>query len=154
LLAAAGVAIVASRGSSGSGSDEQAAELGTFLDRMENVLDQSAAGRHEIRDALSAGLDCSIEPAEAARRIASVADNRQSILEQPGSIPAPTPETAHLVTLLQRALQESIEADRHYRDGFLAVGPNPTCPLPGGRDFALAAAADRRATAAKVRFVV
>jgi Protein kinase domain len=153
ILVAAGVAIVASRGSSGSsGVDEQAAQLGTFLDRMENVLDQSAAGRSEIRDALSAGLDCSIGPAEAARRIASVADNRQSILGQLGSIPTPTQETARLVTLLQRALQESIEADRHYRDGFLAVGPNPTCPLVGGRDFALAAAADRRATAAKVQF--
>jgi hypothetical protein len=150
LLVVAAVVLVTTRGS--SGADEHAAELGTFLDRMGNVLDQSAAGRREIQDALSSGLGCSITPAEAARRIASVADNRQSILEQLGSIPAPTPEAAQLVTLLQRALQESIEADRHYRDGFLALGPDATCPLTKGRDFALAAAADRRATAAKVRF--
>jgi hypothetical protein len=119
---------------------------------MENVLDQSAAGRREIRGALTAGRGCSIRPSEAARRIASVADNRQSILEQLGALPTPTPETATLVTLLQRALQESIEADRHYRDGFLALGDAATCPLPGNRDFDLAAQVDRRATAAKARF--
>jgi predicted Ser/Thr protein kinase len=146
------VAIAVSRGSSGSGTDEQAAQLGTFLDRMENVLDQSAAGRREIRDALSSGFDCSITPAEAARRIGSVADNRQSILGQLGSLPTPTPETATLVTLLQRALQESIEADRHYRDGFLGFSEDETCPLARTRDFVLAASADKRATAAKVRF--
>ena len=121
LLVAGAVAIVASRGPSGAnGTDGQAAALETFLDRMENVLDQSAAGRREILDALTAGLDCSITPAEAARRIGSVAQNRQSILGQLGSLSTPTGETAALVTLLQRALQDSIEADRHYRDGFRA----------------------------------
>jgi len=148
----AAVAFVVSRGSSGSGTDAQAAAIGTFLDRMENVLDQSAAGRREIRDALAAGLDCSIAPAEAARRIGSVADNRQSILGQLGSLATPTTDASNLVTLLQRALQESIEADRHYRDGFLAVGAETTCPPSPARDFALAAAADKRATAAKARF--
>ena len=153
LLVAGAVAIVASRGPAGAnGTDGQAAALGTFLDRMENVLDQSAAGRREIRDALTAGLDCSITPAEAARRIGSVADNRQSILGQLGSLSTPTSETAALVTLLQRALQDSIEADRHYRDGFRGIGADATCPLPSTRDFELAARADAAATAAKVRF--
>jgi predicted Ser/Thr protein kinase len=151
VLVVAVAAVVATR-DSGGGSDAQAAELRTFLDRMENVLDQSAAGRREIRDALSAARSCSIPPSEAARRIASVADNRQSILEQLGALPTPTPESATLVTLLQRALQESIEADRHYRDGFLALGDSATCPLPGNRDFDLAAQLDRQATAAKARF--
>jgi len=148
LIAAVAVLFVARD----SGSKTQAAEIRAFLDRTENVLAQSAAGRREIRDALTAGRNCSISPSEAARRIASVADNRQSILEQLGALPAPTPETATLVTLLQRALQESIEADRHYRDGFLALGDAATCPLPGNRDFDLAAQVDRQATAAKVRF--
>ena len=153
LLVAGAVAIVASRGPSGAnGADGQSAALGTFLDRMENVLDQSAAGRREVRDAISAGLDCSITPAEAARRIGSVADNRQSILEQLGPMPTTTAETAALVTLLQRALQESIEADRHYRDGFLSIGENEACPLPETHDFALATRADVAATKAKVRF--
>jgi serine/threonine-protein kinase len=147
-----GAAIAAVLVTRGSGTEGQAAEIQAFLDRMGNVLDQSAAGRREIRDALTAGRNCSISPSEAARRIASVADNRQSILGQLGALPAPTPETATLVTLLQRALQESIEADRHYRDGFLALGEAATCPLPGNRDFALAAQVDRRATAAKLRF--
>jgi predicted Ser/Thr protein kinase len=149
VLVAAIAALLVTRG---SGSETQTAEIRAFLDRMENVLDQSAAGRREIRDALTAGRNCSISPSEAARRIASVADNRQSILEQLGALPTPTPETATLVTLLQRALQESIEADRHYRDGFLALGDAATCPLPGNHDFDLAAQVDRRATAAKVRF--
>jgi hypothetical protein len=153
VLVAAILAVVATTGSDGtSGTDAQAVEIRTFLDRMENVLDQSAAGRREIRDALSSGLDCSIPPSEAARRIASVADNRQSILGQLGALPTPTLESPKLVTLLQRALQESIEADRHYRDGFLALGDAATCPLPGNRDFDLAAEVDQRATAAKVRF--
>jgi len=159
LAVAAGVAAVVVLGAAiaavlvtrGSGTEGQAADQ-AFLDRMGNVLDQSAAGRREIRDALTAGRNCSISPSEAARRIASVADNRQSILGQLGALPTPTPETATLVTLLQRALQESIEADRHYRDGFLALGDTATCPLPGNRDFDLAAQVDRRATAAKVRF--
>ena len=153
LLVAGAVAIVASRGPSGAnGTDGQAAALGTFLDRMENVLDQSAAGRREILDALTAGRDCSITPAEAARRIGSVAENRQSILGQLGSLSTPTSETAALVTLLQGALQDSIEADRHYRDGFRGIGVGATCPLPSTRDFELAARADAAATAAKVRF--
>ena len=154
LLVAGAVAIVASRGPSGAnGADGQAAALGTFLDRMENVLDQSAAGRREIQDALTAGLDCSITPAEAARRIGSVADNRQSILEQLGSLPTPTTETAALVTFLQRALQDSIEADRHYRDGFLVASERTRrARCPSTRDFELAARADAAATAAKVRF--
>jgi serine/threonine-protein kinase len=147
------VVIAVSKGLPRSGAtDQETAQTGTFLDRMANVLDQSAAGRREIRDALSAGLECSIAPREAARRIGSVADNRQSILGQLGALPTPTTETATLVTLFQRALQESIEADRHYRDGFLAVGGTTTCPLPTARDFALAERADERATAAKVRF--
>ena len=149
VLVAAIAALLVTRG---SGPETQSAEVRAFIDRMENVLDQSAAGRREIRDALTAGRSCSISPSEAARRIASVADNRQSILEQLGALPTPTPETATLVTRLQRALQESIEADRHYRDGFLALGDAATCPLPGNRDFDLAAQVDRQATAAKVRF--
>ena len=43
-------------------------------------------------------------------------------------------QAAAVVTLLQRALQDSIEADRHYRDGFLAV-TNARCPVPHNQDF-------------------
>jgi hypothetical protein len=56
--------------------------------------------------------------------------------------------------MLQRSLQDSIEADRHYRDGFAALGtPGPKCAIPRNGDFRLAAEADARASAAKRRFV-
>jgi serine/threonine protein kinase len=136
-----------------SGSDDSEADLLPFVNRMENVLHQSAGGRTEIAAALQAGLDCEIPPAEAARRIDSVADNRQSILQQLSGYNAPSVHTDDLVTILQRALQQSIEADRHYRDGFLGFPPGATCPLPASTDFDLALRSDRRATAAKKLFV-
>jgi hypothetical protein len=82
-----------------------------------------------------------------------VADNRQGILEQLGALQTPTGETGRLVTLLQQALQHSIEADRHYRDGFLAVEATAACPLRTNVSFELARKSDARATAAKERFV-
>jgi predicted Ser/Thr protein kinase len=149
-------AVLATRGSEGgSGADGPAtAELRTFVDRIENVLEQSAAGRREIGASLDAGFKCSISPREAGRRIASVADNRQSILGQLGTLQAPTQQADEVVTLLQRALQQSIEADRHYRDGFLTAGESTTaCPLPPNLNFTLAAKSNAQATAAKKRFM-
>jgi hypothetical protein len=149
LLVAGAVAIVASATIGSERHGRQAAALGTHLDRMENVLDQSAAGRREIGDALTATSSVrsrSQEHAGPARR-----RSRQSS-PAPGSLSTPTSETAALVTLLQGALQDSIEADRHYRDGFRGIGVGATCPLPSTRDFELAARADAAATAAKVRF--
>ena len=150
------VAVLVTRNPEGSTTTTLAptdAGIGTFVDRIENVLEQSAAGRREIRSALNAGFSCSISPDEAARRISSVADNRQSILEQLGSLQTPTPETDKIVTSLQRALQQSIEADRHYRDGFLEVQAGTRCPVPSNPSFDLASKSDEIATAAKRRFV-
>jgi serine/threonine-protein kinase len=147
-------AYLATRGSNGGSSDEgpEAAALRTFVDRIENVLEQSASGRREIGSALTAGFGCSISPRTAGRRIGSVADNRQSILQQLGTLSTPTEQADRVVTLLQRALQQSIEADRHYRDGFFTV-TSARCPLPSNVAFALAAKSDARATAAKKHFV-
>src|SRR4029077_21275365 len=103
--------------------------------------------------ALLVGLHCRIALDEAARRISSVADNRQSILEQLGNLGTPTQQAAHIVTLLQRALQQSIEADRHYRDGFLETQAGSSCPLQSNSGFALAAKSDPLATAAKRTFL-
>lgn len=154
-LAGASVAVIATRGSDGGSSTApSAADMRTFVERVENVLVQSAAGRAEIGDTLAKGLDCSISPREAGNRIASVADNRQSILTQLGSLPTPTRTADDIVTKLQRALQQSIEADRHYRDGFFdAADSEEECPLPGNPAFDLAVAADARATQAKEQFV-
>ena len=154
-LGLAGLAVILTWDSSGGSTTEVStnADTGTFVDRIENVLEQSAAGRREIRSALNAGFSCSISPDEAARRISSVADNRQSILEQLGSLQTPTPEMGKVVTLLQRALQQSIEADRHYRDGFLEVQAGTRCPVPSNPSFDLASKSDEIATVAKRRFV-
>jgi predicted Ser/Thr protein kinase len=155
VLAAAAAAVLVTRGSNGGSGTEGASgvELLTFVDRIESVLQQSAGGRQEIGTTLAAGLKCSISRREAGRRIASVADNRQSILEQLVALQTPTPQAGHLVTLLQQALQESIETDRHYRDGFFAVKATAACPLPTNPSFELAANSNARATAAKERFV-
>ncbi len=154
---AAGVAIVAilaTRGSDGTPATRrpQATKLRTFVARIENVLTQSAEGRREIFTALSDGFNCSISPRNAARRIASVADNRQSVLVQLGNLDAPTSQANKAVTLLQAALQNSIEADRLYRDGFVA-DEHAGCPPPPNPSFRSAARFDKRATAAKKRFV-
>jgi Protein kinase domain len=146
-VAAATAAVLATRG----GQDGDMAKLRTFVDRVDNVLDQSTAGRREIGSALAGGLRCTIPAREASQRIASVADNRQSILEQLGTLPTPSPQADAVVTLLQRALQQSIEVDRHYRDAFVAA-EGKRCPLPDSL-FAVARADDVKATAAKRRFV-
>jgi DNA-binding winged helix-turn-helix (wHTH) protein len=148
-----GLSAVVLRGHNGGSPSGSSTEVRTFVDRLENVLDQSSRGRQEVANTLTAGLDCLITPRAAARRIASAAENRQSILDQIASMRAPSAETGRVATLLQRALQESIEADRHYRDGFAGAAP-ADCPPSRGRDFALARAADARATAAKERFVI
>jgi DNA-binding winged helix-turn-helix (wHTH) protein len=161
IVAALGAAAVAAvvlgtRGSENGSSTAKAAAAKerTFVDRVENVLQQAASGRKEIRSALTAGLNCSISSHEAGRRIASVADNRQSILGQLGNLQTPTQEAADAVTFLQQALQQSIEADRHYRDGFFTIAQaSAGCPVPPNASFRLAAQSNTRATSAKRHFV-
>jgi DNA-binding winged helix-turn-helix (wHTH) protein len=156
LAAVATGAVLATRG---DGSNKPAsrvdqAKLRTFVDRVENVLQQARAGRREISLALTRGFNCSISPHEAGQRIASVADNRQSILGQLGNFQAPTQRADDSVTYLQQALQQSIEADRHYRDAFFETAQAKAgCPPPKNRDFTLAAQSNARATAAKKHFV-
>jgi len=154
--AAAAAVVLGTRGSeNGSGTTKAAAaKERTFVDRVENVLQQAESGRKEIRAALTAGLNCSISPHEAGQRIASVADNRQSILGQLGNLQTPTQRADDAVTFLQQALQQSIEADRHYRDGFFtSAQANAGCPVPPNASFGLAAQSNTRATSAKKRFV-
>jgi predicted Ser/Thr protein kinase len=152
--AVAVIAVLATRGSDGQPSTGKpaTAKLRTFVDRIENVLEQSTEGRREIADALAAGFSCSISRRDAAQRIASAATNRQSILGQLGNLQAPMLQADDAVTLLQAALQNSIEADRHYHDGFVADA-HAGCPLPPNTSFKGAARFDKRATAAKKRFV-
>jgi hypothetical protein len=152
LALAAVLVLRGAEGGSGTSAAE-AAELRTLVSRIENVLTQAAAGRREIAAALTAGFECTISHREAGTRIASVADNRQSVLDQLSGFRAPTREADQVVTLLQQSLQHSIEADRHYRDGFFAVPSGTRCPLHVNRGFTLARESDVSATAAKRRFV-
>jgi serine/threonine-protein kinase len=145
-LVAGGAAVWATRDSGKGGSTD----LAPFVDRVENFLTQSASGRQEIASALTAASHCNISNAEAAARIESVAENRQSILQQLPGVSAPTAATDRMLTLLQQGLVHSIEADRHYRDGLRS---SRACPVPKNSYFALAAASDRRATTAKELFV-
>jgi sugar lactone lactonase YvrE len=135
----------------GAGSSSTA-KLRSFVDRVENVLAQSAAGRRELGAALAAGFNCSISPRAAGQRIASVVDNRQSILGQLGSLAAPNQQAGEALRLLRLALRHSIDADIHYRDGFFGI-VTPGCPLPSNANFKLATKSDVRATTAKQRFV-
>jgi DNA-binding winged helix-turn-helix (wHTH) protein len=152
IAAAAAIALARGSGDSPSNPTIDVAAERTFVDRVENVLDQAAAGRREVQAALQAGLTCAIAPQAAASRISSVADNRQSVLGQLAAMAAPDQQAADAVTLLQRALQDSIEADRHFRDVFRAVRSR-RCPVPRNQDFRLGTASNARATAAKRRFV-
>ena len=154
-LGALAVAIViATRGNGSGHAETTTATLRTFVDRVENVLQQAQEGRREIGAALTAGLNCSISPHEAGQRIASVADNRQSILGQLGIFATPTQPADDAVTFLQQALQQSIEADRHYRDAFFeAAQSGGGCPPPQNASFRLAARSNAGATSAKRRFV-
>jgi serine/threonine-protein kinase len=146
-LATLAAVIWATRDSSSGGA---ATDLRPFVDRVENVLTQAAAGRSEIASAIRQGSTCKITNADAAQRIASVADNRQSILQQLAGLSGPTPATDRMATLLQQGLQASFEADRHYRDWFRA---STKCPPPPNQSFVLAQKSDRRATTAKELFV-
>jgi serine/threonine protein kinase len=149
----AGILLTRGSGSQAPPATSSAApKLRTFVDRIENVLVQAAAGRQEIVAALNAGFACRIPARRAGRRIASVGDNRRTILLELGGLPTPTQQADRIVTLLQRSLQQSIEADRHYRDAFYGV-TRPGCPIQSNGDFGLAQASDRRADAAKHRFL-
>ena len=128
------------------------AKLGSFVGRIENVLSQSAAGRRELAAALSAGFNCSIAPSAAGLRIARVVDNRRSILGQLGSLRASDRQTREALGLLRAALQHSITADVHYRDGFSSIA-NAQCPVPSNANFTLARRSDVLASTAKQRFV-
>lgn len=129
-----------------------AGRLTAFVDRLEPILVQSAAGRRELAAAISAGFRCSISTQAAAARIARVVDNRSRLLRQLAAVRAPTAQAARAISLLRLGLQHSIEADRRYRDGFRSIRAS-RCPLPQNANFAAARRSDVRASSAKRRFV-
>ena len=82
--------------------------------------------------------------------MSKAAANRRQALADVAGIRRPPVSAKQAVALLETALQDSIQADTDYRNGFrYATGP---CP-PTSVYFKSAAQADRRATTAKIRFV-
>jgi serine/threonine protein kinase len=146
------VAVLAT-GGSGSKAPTRTTEaptLGAVVSQIERILGDSAASRHSIGNVLAAGFACTVvKPPEARRRMDEVVASRRQTLERVtklGTVPSAAKPT---VALLETALRDSIAADVSYRNGFrYATGCPPTSDY-----FKAAARADRRATAAKVKFV-
>ena len=99
----------------------ETSELTAFVAHVESVLVESEAGRRELGSAIAAGFNCSISTTAAANRVERVVENRQRLLGLLGGLQTPTQQAGAAAGLLQAALQHSIEADVHYRDGFLAA---------------------------------
>jgi predicted Ser/Thr protein kinase len=129
-----------------------ALSLPAFVDRIETSLERSSASRRAVGAAVSAGLSCTLAPHVAGRRIVAATAGRQRTLAGLAAV-RPPERGLQSLALLRQALARSLEADRHYRDGFLGLPADASCPLPGTAAFRLASAADARATTAKQRFV-
>lgn len=135
-----------------------------YVERIGNIVQQSASGRGQV-GRLVTGVEngCRISPFDASQQIRSVIDNRTSILNQlAGQAAAPNPEGQRIHSLLQQALQSSIEADIQYKgwmDYLYTDFYNTTpvgCPSgtpPKNAAYAAARTADARASDQKRQFV-
>ena len=136
-------------------------DVKTFVDRTERLLEESTNGRGEIASTIAATERCSLTPEDAGRRIYSVADNRQSVLDQISGVNPPTPATQRIMDTLQLALTHSREADRHYaqwianQTSWYYASPVgcPTGQMPRDSYHAQASSESGSATDAKARFV-
>jgi hypothetical protein len=131
--------------------------------KLENILTQSASGRAQIVQLVAGVQNCTIDPDTAAKQVDAVVFNRQTVLTQVVALNSNNDTTvASLSTQLQRALQASIDADRHYSDWmkYLYATYYYTYPVgcPFGRpptngDFDAGQASSGDASAAKAVFV-
>jgi Calx-beta domain/PASTA domain len=145
--------LVVSKGRAPVVATSGAGQLKAVVDRLETILQGSAASRRTLAAALTAGFRCSAPPRATVQRVAAVVAARRALLRQLRSVKAPAPLLS-LLRLLDQAFQQSITADGYYRAGFLAIGsPEAGCPLPRNASFQLAAKADARATTLKRQFV-
>ena len=127
------VDLVVSKGRAPVVAPSGAGQLKAVVDRLETILQSSAASRRTLAAALTAGFGCSATPRATAQRIAAVVAARQALLRQLRSVKAPA-QMRSLLELLDRAFQQSIAADSYYRAGFLAIGsPEAGCPCRGKR---------------------
>jgi len=125
-------------------------ELGGFVVKVDNLLQQSSDGRASIGATIGGALACRVEPRAAARQITAAERNRQSLLQQVAALRVPDePQAIQLSGLFQRALAASIDADWRYRDWLAGL---KACPR-GTTAPAAVAAANARSTRLKTAFV-
>jgi predicted Ser/Thr protein kinase len=149
-LAAAGavIAFLALRSPSEASQDPA---VRTFVSKIETILRQSAAARRDIGNVLVHGFNCEIPPNVARTRMQNVVDERRNVLARVSRITDVPTAAESTLTLLEDAINQSIEADILYRNGFRSAS---SCPLPqNSQYFNDAARVDGSATAAKTRFV-
>jgi hypothetical protein len=154
VLAGASASAAADAGVPASSTSATTAALATTVGVIESELTQLADGRTTLKNTLGALTGCTVSPASASRRLATVIANRTGISSQLASLPAPTAESARVKTLLQNALYHSLAADRHYRDWVASLQSRPRCSTSATADLTAAEHEDELATAAKQTFVV
>lgn len=140
------------------------ADYKEYMGRIENILQQSAAGRGQVGP-LVTGVEngCQVSPQDASAQIRTVIDNRTSVLNQlAGLSVAPNSEAQNIYSLLQQSLQSSINADTQYKAWMdylyndyyytFPVGcPNGSPPKNGS--FSTAQSDDANSTNLKTQFV-
>ena len=125
-------------------------ELGGFVVKVDNLLQQSSDGRASIGATIGGALACRVEPRTAARQITAAERNRQSLLQQVAALRVPDePQAIQLSALFQRALAASIDADWRYRDWLAGL---KACPR-GTTAPAAVVAANATSTRLKTAFV-
>lgn len=135
--------------------------LKTFTVKVDRMLNEAANGRGEIGRVIAETQRCQLAPEDAASQIDSVADNRQSVLNQLAALSAPTPKAQQVLAALQRGLTHSREADRQYalwirNQTSWYYLPPVGCPsgvMPKDEFFSRAANESAQSTTAKRQFV-
>ncbi len=149
LAAAAAVIAVLALRSPPPPPESQDPAVRAFVSNIESVLTQSAAARRAIGNVLVHGFNCGISPRKARERMQLVVDERRRVLKRVSRITDVPAEAEKALSLLENSINQSIEADVLYRNGFRSASG---CP-PESQYFSEAARADGRATAAKTSFV-
>jgi DNA-binding SARP family transcriptional activator len=151
-LAAAIAAIALTGGGSSGNNTSGSAELHSFVDKLENFLDQSHEGRLAVAAAVGGAFNCKLTPQAALARLNRVQRNRQSLLQQAAALAVPSTEEALRASdLFQKSVHTAFTADGHYSDwlaGRKRCGPPDRSP-----ELKAARAADKSATRAKRMFV-
>jgi DNA-binding SARP family transcriptional activator len=125
-------------------------DVTAYVTKVENLLEQAHDGRSAVVSTIGAATSCRISPKNAAARLNTIQQNRQSILQQIAALRVPNDRLAlRTSSLLQRAMSASIAADFSYLEWLAA---QDKCS-PGMRPPPAVLAADARSTQRKRAFV-